>query len=125
MIPLCGKPSRNNLRTIITGYELIIGFADHSDIIITSELSTGSGTSFTLAADETAKAIVVENMSDALLINSPNTAMHDRLFVRRELDTPITFLSLMQGQLASTEEVLTIMTYDYEPETLVKIITGE
>lgn len=115
----------NDTEAIITGYELIIGFADHSDIIITSELSTGSGTSFTLAADETAKAIVVENMSDALLINSPNTAMHDRLFVRKELDTPITFLSLMQGQLTSTEEVLTIMTYDYEPETMVKIITGE
>ena len=115
----------NDAEAVITGYELIIGFTDHSDIIITSELYTGSGSSFTLTADETAKTIDVKNMNDALLINSSNNTMHDRLFLRRELYTPITFVSLMQGQLTSTEEVLTIMTYDYEPETLVKIITGE
>ena len=110
---------------IVTGYQLVIGFTDHHDITIYSELSISHGTSFGLESDETATPLNIDNMADALFITSPDQGKRDKLFLRRELSDPISFVSFVQGMQTSSEENVTVMAFDQDPETLVRIMTGE
>ena len=115
----------DDTEAIITGYQLTIGFQDHFEIQIICELSTSLGTSFKLESDETATPVTVRDMTDGLLITSPGQEKKDKLFLRRELNTPVSFVSLMKGEQTSSEEQITIMAYDQEPENLIKIFSGE
>ena len=111
---------------VVTGYDLVLGFEDRPDIEVLSNLDISIGEhSFLVTADETVSNPEVEGMSDVLLITAPGGDTKDRLFLHRNLESPVEYSDAGGLARRTTRENICIISYDREPDELIRIITGE